>query len=56
MPVTLPSGRQLNPKRCFGPLLGEMEDLAGILNVLPSQGKVFLGSSRVCDVENSSNA
>lgn len=48
MPATLPSGRQLNPRRYFGPLLGETEDLAGISNVLPSQGKVFLDSSCVC--------
>lgn len=51
MPATLPCGRQLNPRRCSGPLLGETEGLAGILNVLPSQGKIFLDSSCVCDVK-----
>lgn len=50
MLVTLPFGRQLNPRRCFGPLLGETEDQAGISNVPPSQGKVFQDSS-VCVVK-----
>lgn len=51
MPVTLPFGRQLNPRKCFGPLHGETEDLAGISNVLPSQGKVFQDSSVCVDVK-----
>lgn len=42
-PATLPFGRQLNPRRCFGLPLGEMEDLAGISNVPPYQGR----SSRI---------
>ncbi|XP_035933005.1 putative cysteine--tRNA ligase, mitochondrial isoform X2 [Halichoerus grypus] len=36
-PATLPCGRQPNPRRCFGTLLGEREDLAGTSNVPPSQ-------------------